>query len=139
MIYIAGPFFNEKQVDMIEAIENVLDFNAMQYYSPRSEGVLMNMTPEEKKARMKYIFDKNIEMLDKADTVVAVIDDYDTGTVFEIGYAFAKGKRIITITGNYYGVNVMINECIEAHCTSVEQIPQAIRGSFKGQKTGDVI
>lgn len=139
MIYIAAPFFNESQVELVEAIESTLRFNAIEFYSPRSEGVLMNMTPDEKKARMKYIFDKNIEMLNAADTIVAVIDNYDTGTVFEIGYAFAKEKRIITLTDNYYGVNVMINECIVAHCTKVSQIPQAVRGSFKGEKTGEVI
>ena len=139
MIYIAGPFFNEEQVELIEAIETCLDFNQLEYYSPRSEGVLMNMTPEEKKARMKYIFDKNIEMLNAADTVIAVIDNYDTGTVFEIGYAYAKGKRIITITDNYYGVNVMINECIVAHCTCVSQLPAAVAGTFIGTKEENVI
>lgn len=139
MIYIAAPFFNEEQLELVEAIEVCFDFNQIDYYSPRSEGVLMNMTPEEKKARMKYIFDKNVEMLDAADTIVAVIDDYDTGTVWEIGYAFAKGKRIITITDHYYGVNVMINECIIAHCTEVSQLPAAVHGEFIGYKTEDVI
>ena len=51
MIYIAGPFFNEDQVALIEAIEAVLTFNNMEFYSPRSEGVLFHMTPEEKAAR----------------------------------------------------------------------------------------
>lgn len=139
MIYIAGPFFNEDQVALVEAIEAVLTFNNMPFYSPRSEGVLFHMTQEEKAARMKYIFDKNIEMLDKCDKVVAIIDNYDTGTVFEIGYAFAKEKKIITVTDNYYGVNVMINECIVAHCLTVEQIPQAVRGSFTGIKGSNVI
>ena len=139
MIYIAAPFFNEEQVEFVDAIEQCLELNGLEYYSPRSEGVLMNMTPEEKKARMKYIFDKNVEMLDKCDIVLAVIDNYDTGTVWEIGYAYAKGKKIITITDHYYGVNVMINECIVAHCTQLSQIPAAVRGEFKGEKTGDVI
>lgn len=139
MIYIAAPFFNATQIELVDSIEQTFDLFDMEYYSPRSEGVLMNMTPEEKKSRMKYIFDKNVEMLNKADTIVAVIDNYDTGTVWEIGYAFAKGKRIITITDNYYGVNVMINECIVAHCTDVAQLPAAVDGSFTGEKTGDVV
>ena len=139
MIYIAAPFFNEAQVELVDAIEQALDLNGIEYYSPRSEGVLMNMSPEEKKARMKYIFDKNVQMLNECDTVVAVIDNYDTGTVWEIGYAFAKEKRIITITDHYYGVNVMINECIVAHCTEVPQLPAAVAGTFTGTKTGDVI
>lgn len=139
MIYIASPFFNEEQLLLVEAIEAVLDFNNIAYYSPRSEGVLMDMTPEQKKERMKYIFNKNVEMLDYCNTVVAVIDDYDTGTVWEIGYAYAKGTPVITVTDKNYGLNVMIAQCIESHCNSVEQIPQAIKGSIQQDWVGDVI
>ena len=139
MIYIAGPFFNEEQVALIEAIEAVLTFNNMEFYSPRSEGVLFNMTPEEKHARMKYIFEKNVEMLNKCDTVVAVIDDHDTGTVWEIGYAYASKKPIVTVTDKDYGLNVMIAQCVVSHCKTVEQIPQAVKGSFQQDWVGDVI
>lgn len=139
MIYIAAPFFNEEQLLLVQAVEAVLDFNNMPYYSPRSEGVLMNMTPEQKKERMKYIFDKNVEMLLLADVIVAVIDNYDTGTVWEIGFAFAKGKPVITLTDKDYELNIMIKQCVKSHCKTVEQIPQAVKGSYIGEWKGDVI
>lgn len=139
MIYIAAPFFNEEQLELVEAIEVCFDFNQIDYYSPRSEGVLMNMTPEEKKARMKYIFDKNVEMMDKADTMVAVIDNYDAGTMFECGYFYSKGKRIITITDNYYGINIMLSAAVAAHCTEVSQLPAAVAGNFTGEAPKNVI
>lgn len=139
MIYIASPFFNEEQLLLVQAVEAVLDFNNMPYYSPRSEGVLMNMTPEQKKARMKYIFEKNVEMLNHCDKIVAIIDNYDTGTVWEIGYAYSRFKPIITLTDKDYGLNVMIAQCVVAHCKSVEQIPQAVKGSLQQDWVGDVI
>lgn len=39
----------------------------------------------------------NLRAIDGADGVVAVLDgvDVDSGTASEIGYAFAKGKRIV--------------------------------------------
>lgn len=139
MIYIAGPFFNEEQISLIEAIEAVLIFNNIPHYSPRSEGVLFNMTREEKLARMDYIFNKNVEMLNECDTVIAVIDNYDTGTVWELGYAFAKNKRIITITDHCYTLNIMIRNCVEQHCMRVEELPQAIANKGNNQYKGDVI
>jgi nucleoside 2-deoxyribosyltransferase len=45
----------------------------------------------------------NQAMIDKADAVVAVLDgvDVDSGTAAEIGYGFAKGKKIIGYRGDF--------------------------------------
>ncbi|MGC8710436.1 MAG: nucleoside 2-deoxyribosyltransferase [Candidatus Micrarchaeia archaeon] len=45
---------------------------------------------------------KNEEMLEKADIVLAILDgpDVDSGTSAEIGYAYAKGKRVIGYRGD---------------------------------------
>ena len=47
----------------------------------------------------KDIFKANIDLINKADIVIANINDFrgddpDSGTVFEIGYAHALGKRV---------------------------------------------
>jgi len=142
-VYIAAPFFNDRQKGVVAGIElalfNALSSASMTFYSPRSEGILKDMNSKERAERMKYIFDKNIEMLNWCNYVVAFIDDYDTGTVFEMGYAFSAGKKIVTYTDNYYGINVMLNECIVGHCTSIDNIVPALLGNFTGDKTEDVI
>jgi nucleoside 2-deoxyribosyltransferase len=48
------------------------------------------------------IADANRRALDAADVVVAVLDgaDVDSGTAAEIGYAFARGKRIVGYRGD---------------------------------------
>ena len=45
----------------------------------------------------------NRAAIDKADSVVAVLDgvDVDSGTAAEIGYAFAKGKPILGYRGDF--------------------------------------
>jgi nucleoside 2-deoxyribosyltransferase len=45
----------------------------------------------------------NQAMIDKADVIVAVLDgtDVDSGTAAEIGYGFARGKRIIGYRGDF--------------------------------------
>jgi len=138
-VYVAAPFFSDEQIDVVIRIESCLQRSGVVFYTPRSEGVLKDMTPEERADRMKYIFDKNIEMLDWCTHVVAFIDNYDTGTVFEMGYAFSAGKKIVTYTDNYYGINVMLNECIIGHCSSIHNIVPALKGCFTGEKTEDVI
>jgi len=119
-IYIAGPFFNNKQKGLIKRIEKELDKYGIKYFSPRSEGVLIDMTPEEKEEQMVKIFDSNIFHLENCKGVIAVIDDWDTGTVFEIGYANAIEKPIFTLSDNDYGLNVMVRQAVRCHNIDVK-------------------
>jgi nucleoside 2-deoxyribosyltransferase len=121
-IYLASPFFNPEQVAVVERIENLLTELKIDFYSPRKDGVLMNMTPEERKASTKRIFDKNVLEINKSSMILAVIDGKDTGTVWEIGYSAASGIPIITYTDHGYGVNVMLKECVVAHVKGVDRL-----------------
>ena len=46
---------------------------------------------------------RNTELIDQCDLVFAVLDgsDVDSGTASEIGYAYARGKRIIGYRGDF--------------------------------------
>ena len=138
-VYIAAPFFKSEQLATVVALENLLSHNGITYYSPRSEGKLQDMTPEQRKERMSYLFNQNIAHLDWCTHVLAVIDNYDTGTVWEMGYAFAKHKQIVTFTDHYYGINVMLNESIVGHCQKVFQIIPALMGEAIPEKRSDVV
>lgn len=137
--YIAGPFFSEKQIEFVAEIEDALSECAFNYYSPRSEGTLLAQTEEEKQANKKRIYDTNVERIQGADTILAIIDDRDVGTIWEMGYATALGKRVITISNLSYGLNVMLAESVQAHVLSVEDALAAIvdpsyQGELKGMK-----
>ena len=138
-VYIAAPFFDEGQVNVVKRIEDVLKKAGIAYFSPRSEGVLIEMGTEEKAMKMSDIFQSNVTHMDWSTHCIAFIDGYDKGTVWEMGYMFAKGKKIITFTNNYYGVNVMINESIDAHCVEFDEILEGLKGIFKGVKTIEVM
>lgn len=66
----------------------------------------------------------NAERIDKSDGVLAILDgvDVDSGTAAEIGYAFAKGKRVyglrtdFRLAGDNIGsiVNLQVQYFIEA-------------------------
>lgn len=126
MIYIASPFFNKEQLHFVRRIEDTLDAFERDFFSPRMEGVIKDMTADEKKLRMREIFDSNIQHILDSDIVVAVIDDRDPGTMFEIGYANALGIPIITLTQHDYQVNVMIKECTKGHLKGLMNLGAAI-------------
>jgi nucleoside 2-deoxyribosyltransferase len=126
-VYIAGPFFNPFQVAVIESIENLLaDSSDIEFYSPRTDGVVMNMTVEERKQNSKRLFDLNKSNILDADLVVAVIDDKDTGTIWEMGFAHAKGIDIVSFTNQNYGVNLMLSESVVAHCRGIGELEDVI-------------
>ena len=51
----------------------------------------------------KIIGENNVGAIDASDFIIAILDgtDVDSGTAAEIGYGFAKGKRIIGYRGDF--------------------------------------
>lgn len=122
-VYLASPFFNPSQVAVVERLERLISpMKDFVLYSPRSEGVLIEMTPAEKKAAARKIFETNIWRLRWADLLVAVVDGRDTGTTWEMGYACGIGKPVFTYTDQDYGLNVMIQESVRAHARGIEEM-----------------
>lgn len=138
-VYIAAPFFKDIQLNAVKMIEFTLKNEGIEFYSPRSEGILQDMTVKQKAERMAYLFQQNIRNLNWCTHVVAVIDNYDTGTVWEMGYAYASNKKIVTYSDNYYGINVMLNESIVVHCIKIRELVPGLHGKIFNAKGSDVI
>lgn len=138
-IYIAAPFFKPEQIAFVENIEGKLDSLGVSYFSPRSEGTLSEMDAKGRMDTKAGIFKKNITGIEKADIVIAVIDDRDTGTTWEMGYAYASNKPVISISNNDYGINIMLAESARAHLKSLDEIPRALLDpTYRGHLTNDV-
>ena len=120
IVYIASPFFNEEQLALVKSIEYALESAGIDYYSPRSEGVLLDLTEEERQANKTRIYECNIENIENCTHMLAVIDGRDIGTIWEMGYATAIGRPIVTLSNHDYGLNVMIAESVQAHTLSIE-------------------
>ena len=137
-VYIAAPFFNLEQLEVVMKIELLLDEKGIEYFSPRSEGTLVKMSPEERKEHMGEMFRSNVDHMDWCTHCVAVIDDYDTGTVWEMGYLYATHKKIVTFSNNYHGINVMLNESIVFHCVAYPAIIDGLKGMERPEYTSEV-
>lgn len=91
-IYLAGPFFNEKERALIHAFAARLR-EKYEVFVPM-EHTAEGDVPEGSLAWGKEIFDIDTAGLDAADLVVALDHGFtsDAGTAWETGYAYAKGK-----------------------------------------------
>jgi nucleoside 2-deoxyribosyltransferase len=113
-IYLAGPLGFSEAGRMFH-LDMVLRLEALQHkvldpwtFEPKAIAKVLKM-PYGKARRDAWaklnprIGLANQTMIDKADVIVAVLDgvDVDSGTAAEIGYGFAKGKRIIGYRGDF--------------------------------------
>ena len=120
MVYIAGPFFNEKELDTIEKIEIHLDSHNIRYFSPRSMGTLKDMTLEKRVQYQDQIYDSNLRHMRECDVAIIVVDNFDAGTMFEMGFMACLGKDMVTYSAEGYGLNVMLRNASKCHTTMLE-------------------
>ena len=137
-IYIAAPFFSPKQLAVVKSIEDLLDEYDVNHFSPRDGGVLMNTPGISRADKGKAIYDSNVEYLNWCTHVIAVIDDYDTGTVWEMGYAHAKEKGIFTYSSQQFGINIMLEQSILSHCQTLDELLKSMTGKYRGKHNGEL-
>lgn len=133
-IYLASPFFSAPQVAVVEKLENLIrSLEGYSLYSPRQDGVIATMTPEEKKKSSGIMYRRNIKNIVEADLVLAVIDGRDQGTVYEIGYASAfRHLRIATYSDENFGVNVMLRHSVNGHIRGIEEASRFLQSFLLG-------
>ena len=100
MIYIAGPFFTDKERTFLKTvIESVKEmfpdeelFIPMEHFIPNGENLSNNEWAE-------AVFKMDVEALNKCDQVIGAQLGLrsDTGTAWEIGYAYAKGIPVTLV------------------------------------------
>lgn len=104
--YLAGPFFNETQHELITFIEGLAS-PKQPIFSPMSDGFVLK--PDASIEERNEIFTSNVEAIQTAGFMLAVIDDFDPGTIWEMGYAYADELPILAysdVPGR--GLNVML-------------------------------
>lgn len=140
-IYLASPFFSDTQVDRVKRVEKALEFNPFveNFFSPR-QNQLDEFVFGSKEWR-QAVFAQDIKYLENADVVVAVADmdttidyhyfdekksellqgtknelvDTDSGTAFEIGYAYARGIPIVVVHETDKPINLMVSDSLHAY------------------------
>ena len=115
-LYLAGPLFTIAEQNFNVALARFLESRGFEVWLPQEN--------EPRTQTARDIFRMDLEALDNADVVVACMDgpDPDSGTAWECGYAYAKGKPIVCyrtdfrISGDTQGApyNLMLSESATA-------------------------
>ena len=90
-IYLAGPFFNIAERWLIEESLIHLRDAGFKVFSPLHD---VGIGPAEKVAV------KDIEGLKQSDLIFAILNNFDAGTVYEVGYARSLSKPVIALVEN---------------------------------------
>ncbi len=93
LVYVAGPLFNAAERAAAEGVEAICRRAGFRTFLPHRDAGLLG----ERARKPGGIFRADLRGLERADVVVAILNGptVDTGTAWEIGYAFAKGKTVI--------------------------------------------
>jgi len=120
-LYLAGPLFTAAEQCFNADLARFLEREGFEVWLPQEH------EPRRVKAqkRPKAIFAMAVAALDAADMVIACMDgpDPDSGTAWECGYAYAKGKPIVCyrtdfrLSGDTEGApyNLMLTESATTH------------------------
>ena len=108
-VYIAGPFFNENEIRHIQYTEELLTGKGISFFSPmrHEERTEEPGTP----AWARKLFEMDRAAIDDCDAVLVLYyGNYsDTGTAWECGYAYAKGKPVILVHAGGEDSNLMMH------------------------------
>lgn len=116
-LYLAGPLFTTPEREWNVRLAERLEAAGHHVFLPQA-----HPAPE---PTASAIFAKDLEGLDGAEGVVAIMDgtDPDSGTCWECGYAYAKGKPVVLFrsdlrrSGDAHGIpyNAMLIGAADVH------------------------
>lgn len=115
-VYLASPFFNDIEVAILEQVEGILAQKGLNVFSPFRN----NIEGVEVGSRQWSIetFMKDIKYIKWSEIVVGIYHgNYsDSGTAWELGYAFATDKPVILVHVGENS-NLMVHEGAHANIT----------------------
>ena len=114
-IYLAAPLFSQGERAYNLSIARSLRNNFFDVFLPQETGDDSHTRDKEEQSR---ICSENLKALEKSDIIVAIIEgaDADSGTAWEMGYAYAQGKQVFALrtdfrrSGIYERVNLMLEQ-----------------------------
>ncbi len=129
LIYVAEPLFTPAERAYAEEIDKMLMGVGFETYLPhRDAGVF-----ERGKSSSRTFFEHDLKLLRKCDFVFAILNgtDVDSGTAWEIGFAYAEGKKIYGILEDTRKpsldlLNPMIVNSIERIATNKDELKEII-------------
>lgn len=131
LVYLAAPLFSEAELVFNLRLTRLLEEHADVYLPQRDGGKLVDLVGRgvEPRAASESIFRRDVDAIKEADILFIVMDgrSIDEGAAFELGYAYALGKRCIGLQTDPrrlmpVGNNPMIQVPLESVLRSSEEV-----------------
>lgn len=119
-IYLASPFFNEKELENVKITEKILTERGFSLFSPRLNEVRTDeITQQSWWSKETFMNDK--KFIDWADVVVMLYyGGYsDSGTAWECGYAYGTNTPVVVVQLGEDS-NLMVHEGCHSNITLEE-------------------
>ena len=114
-IYLAAPFFNLAERWVVEEVRTQLIEMGVNIFSPLHDVGI---------GSAEYVAKLDLKGLDDCDAVLAILNGGDTGTIFEVGYAVARGLPVVALAQNIRPEDLKMPA--GAGCRIVEDIVSAV-------------
>ena len=118
-VYLASPFFNEKEIKYVEQVEEILEAKGLNVWSPRKHQ--LDRYEAGTTAWSLDIFNNDVKFVRACDIMVTIYHgNYsDSGTAFECGLAYGINMpNIVVHVGE--DSNLMVHEGAHANLTVEE-------------------
>ena len=101
IVYFAGPLFTQGERLWNSSLADQLRGHGFEVILPQTTG--NGMVTVDGSADAEAIFRRNVSDLERSDVVMAVLDqaDPDSGTAWEVGYAFHLGRPIVGVRTDF--------------------------------------
>lgn len=119
-IYLASPFFNEKELENVKIAEKILTERGLSLLSPRLNEVRTDENTQQS-WWSKETFMNDKKFIDWADVVVMLYyGGYsDSGTAWECGYAYGTNTPVVVVQLGEDS-NLMVHEGCHSNITLEE-------------------
>lgn len=136
-VYLAGPLFTHAELAFNRKLRGLLLEKGFGVFLPQEDA------ESDKTGRARQdqecIFRECVKGIEGSDLVVAVLDgaDVDSGTAWEVGYAYAVCKPVIGLRTDFRAlsdgaVNLMIELAVGALARNEEELLELVE-KFRGQ------
>ncbi|KGP93230.1 nucleoside 2-deoxyribosyltransferase [Pontibacillus chungwhensis BH030062] len=125
-VFLAGPFFNEEERNRVREIAEILqDIKGLEVFIPMKNQFKPLEFGEER--WRKAVFSNDVIHILESDVMIAIHDSGDkpypdSGTMWEMGFAYANRIPIIVYTEKDTVMNLMIAESGRAYVHSLEDL-----------------
>lgn len=124
-IYLASPFFNSEETNKLEIVKTILRDKGLDVFVPNE-----HQNPQLEFGSLEWraaTFKSDVDAIDNCDVMVAINcqGNYDdAGTMWEIGYAFAKGIPVVLFNNTGKTINLMIADSLHSLLTSYDKLQE---------------